>query len=110
MNMPQYVRFFQEFGIDDVALVGGKNASLGEMFEKLSGQGVRIPHGFTVTPKAYRYMASSMTKSPSSAHARHVRSLATLRNLFSDAVSGASSQVAARNRSGSASLEIVRLS
>jgi len=51
-----YVRFFEEFGIEDVPLVGGKNASLGEMFQKLSGQGVRVPHGFAITAQAYRYM------------------------------------------------------
>ncbi len=43
-----YVRFFEDFGIDDVPLVGGKNASLGEMFQKLSGAGrprpARIRH------------------------------------------------------------------
>ena len=56
MNTSGYVRFFEEFGIDDVPLVGGKNASLGEMFQKLSGQGVRVPHGFAITAQAYRYM------------------------------------------------------
>jgi pyruvate, water dikinase len=56
MNKSEYVRFFEEFGIDDVPLVGGKNASLGEMFQKLSGQGVRVPHGFAITAQAYRYM------------------------------------------------------
>jgi pyruvate,water dikinase len=56
MSTSRYVRFFEEFGIDDVPLVGGKNASLGEMFQKLSGQGVRVPHGFAVTAEAYRYM------------------------------------------------------
>jgi pyruvate, water dikinase len=56
MNTSSYVRFFEEFGIEDVPLVGGKNASLGEMFQKLSGQGVRVPHGFAITAKAYRYM------------------------------------------------------
>ncbi len=56
MNTSTYVRFFEEFGIDDVPLVGGKNASLGEMFQKLSGQGVRVPHGFAITAQAYRYM------------------------------------------------------
>ncbi len=56
MNKSGYVRFFEEFGIDDVPLVGGKNASLGEMFQKLSGQGVRVPHGFAITAQAYRYM------------------------------------------------------
>ncbi|MGO9656197.1 phosphoenolpyruvate synthase [Mycobacterium sp.] len=56
MSKSRYVRFFEEFGIDDVPLVGGKNASLGEMFQKLSGQGVRVPHGFAITAQAYRYM------------------------------------------------------
>jgi pyruvate,water dikinase len=56
MTTSKYVRFFEEFGIDDVPLVGGKNASLGEMFQKLSGQGVRVPHGFAITAQAYRYM------------------------------------------------------
>ena len=56
MSTSGYVRFFEEFGIDDVPLVGGKNASLGEMFQKLSAKGVRIPHGFAITAQAYRYM------------------------------------------------------
>ena len=56
MSRFKYVRFFEEFGIDDVPLVGGKNASLGEMFQKLSEQGVRVPHGFAITAEAYRYM------------------------------------------------------
>jgi len=56
MSTSGYVRFFEEFGIDDVPLVGGKNASLGEMFQKLSGRGVRVPHGFAITAQAYRYM------------------------------------------------------
>jgi pyruvate,water dikinase len=56
MTNPRYVKFFEEFGIDDVASVGGKNASLGEMYRKLSGKGVRIPNGYAVTAEAYRYM------------------------------------------------------
>src|SRR6478672_1420569 len=56
MSTSGYVRFFEDFSIDDVPLVGGKNASLGEMFQKLSGQGVRVPHGFAITAEAYRYM------------------------------------------------------
>ncbi|WP_407689691.1 phosphoenolpyruvate synthase [Mycobacterium sp. HUMS_1102779] len=51
-----YIRFFEEFGIADVPLVGGKNASLGEMFQKLSQQGVRVPHGFAITAEAYKHM------------------------------------------------------
>jgi pyruvate,water dikinase len=48
--------FFEEFGIDDVPLVGGKNASLGEMCGKLSEQGVRVPNGFAISADAYRYV------------------------------------------------------
>ena len=56
MSKSGYVRFFEDFGIRDVPLVGGKNASLGEMYRELSGEGVRVPHGFAVTARAYRYM------------------------------------------------------
>jgi len=56
MSAFNYIRFFEEVGIDDVPLVGGKNASLGEMFQKLTGQGVRVPHGFAITAEAYRHM------------------------------------------------------
>ncbi len=52
----KYIRFFEDLGIEDVPLVGGKNASLGEMYRKLTEQGVRIPHGFAITADAYRYM------------------------------------------------------
>jgi pyruvate,water dikinase len=51
-----YLRFFEELGIGDVPLVGGKNASLGEMYRELSSQGLRVPNGFAVTAEAYRYM------------------------------------------------------
>ena len=56
MRSARYIRFFEEIGNDDVALVGGKNASLGEMYNKLSSDGVRVPNGFAVTAEAYRYM------------------------------------------------------
>lgn len=52
----QYIRFFNEIGIDDIPLVGGKNASLGEMYQKLVPQGVKVPNGFAVTADAYRYI------------------------------------------------------
>ena len=51
-----YIRFFEEIGIDDVPLVGGKNASLGEMYRELTPQGVKVPNGFAVTAEAYRDM------------------------------------------------------
>ena len=55
MKSSTYVKFFEEFGIDDIPVVGGKNASLGEMYQKLSDQGVRVPNGFATTADAYRY-------------------------------------------------------
>jgi pyruvate,water dikinase len=54
-NTP-YIRWFSELGNADVALVGGKNASLGEMYRELSQKGVRVPNGFAVTAAAYRYV------------------------------------------------------
>jgi pyruvate, water dikinase len=52
----RYVRFFSEIGHDDVALVGGKNASLGEMYRHLAPLGVRVPEGFAITAEAYRHV------------------------------------------------------
>ena len=51
-----YIRWFKQIGIDDVPLVGGKNASLGEMYQNLTADGVRVPNGFAITADAYRYM------------------------------------------------------
>lgn len=51
----QYVLWFNELGIKDVPLVGGKNASLGEMYRTLTQKGVRIPNGFAVTAASYFY-------------------------------------------------------
>lgn len=52
---PRMVRFFSELGIEQVPLVGGKNASLGEMYRELTSKGIRVPNGFAVTAPAYRY-------------------------------------------------------
>jgi pyruvate,water dikinase len=48
-----FILWFDELGRSDVALVGGKNASLGEMYCKLTERGVRVPYGFAVTAHAY---------------------------------------------------------
>ncbi|RLF42495.1 MAG: phosphoenolpyruvate synthase [Thermoplasmata archaeon] len=50
-----FVKWFEELGIQDVPLVGGKNASLGEMIRNLSSKGVNIPSGFAITAYAYKY-------------------------------------------------------
>ncbi|MFI3185733.1 MAG: phosphoenolpyruvate synthase [Methylococcaceae bacterium] len=51
-----YIRWFNALTIEDIPLVGGKNASLGEMYRELASQGIRIPNGFAVTAEAYRYV------------------------------------------------------
>ncbi|WP_309499903.1 phosphoenolpyruvate synthase [Sulfurovum sp.] len=51
--MSAYIKWFNELGIKDVDLVGGKNASLGEMYQNLSKKGIRIPNGFAITAEAY---------------------------------------------------------
>lgn len=52
--MLQYIKWFNELCIKDVDLVGGKNASLGEMYQNLTQEGIRIPNGFAITADAYR--------------------------------------------------------
>ncbi|MBF2073673.1 MAG: phosphoenolpyruvate synthase [Synechococcales cyanobacterium C42_A2020_086] len=50
-----FVLWFDQVGIEDVALVGGKNASLGELIQQLTPQGVNVPTGFAITAYAFRY-------------------------------------------------------
>ena len=50
------VIWFDKLGKEDVPLVGGKNASLGEMIRNLGQKGVNVPSGFAVTAYAYKYM------------------------------------------------------
>lgn len=50
----QFILWFDELGIADIPLVGGKNASLGEMYRELTPKGVRIPNGFAITASAYQ--------------------------------------------------------
>ncbi len=52
--MTDYVRWLSDLGMDDVPVVGGKNASLGEMIQNLTHLGVRVPGGFATTADAYR--------------------------------------------------------
>ncbi|MEL6912819.1 MAG: PEP/pyruvate-binding domain-containing protein, partial [Cyanobacteria bacterium J06598_4] len=49
------VLWFEDVGMDDVSLVGGKNASLGEMIQQLTPKGINVPGGFATTAHAYRY-------------------------------------------------------
>lgn len=52
--MSKYIKTFSEISIQDLPLVGGKNASLGEMFSQLNPKGILVPDGFALTAEAYR--------------------------------------------------------
>jgi len=51
----RFIRRFSEISITDIPLVGGKNASLGEMYNSLASHGVRVPDGFAITAEGYRH-------------------------------------------------------
>ena len=52
----RFIRFFNELTIDDIPLVGGKNASLAEMYRELMTEGIKVPNGFAITAQAYYYL------------------------------------------------------
>jgi len=52
--MDQYIRPFKDIRLTDIPIVGGKNASLGEMFSQLSAKGILVPDGFATTADAFR--------------------------------------------------------
>ncbi|MBN3907758.1 MAG: phosphoenolpyruvate synthase [Nostoc sp. NMS1] len=53
------ILWFDEVGIADIPLVGGKNASLGEMIQQLTPKGINVPNGFATTAYAYRHFIQS---------------------------------------------------
>jgi pyruvate,water dikinase len=53
--MYKYVKFFKEISLSDVPMVGGKNASLGEMYQKLAPKGINLPNGLATTSQSYYY-------------------------------------------------------
>ncbi len=55
MAKKDFILWFKEISIRDVPLVGGKNASLGEMFQKVASKGINVPDGFAITAAAYQY-------------------------------------------------------
>ena len=76
LHLPRmrFVRQFGELRLGDVALVGGKNASLGEMISTLEPAGVRVPGGFALTADAYReHLAASKLEGPIREAMREVR-------------------------------------
>jgi pyruvate,water dikinase len=52
----KYIKFFNQLAIKDVPVVGGKNASLGEMYRRLAKDKVKVPNGFATTAEAYNYL------------------------------------------------------
>ena len=52
----ELILWFDDIGIEDVPMVGGKNASLGEMYQKLTSKGWQVPNGFAITAYAYQYL------------------------------------------------------
>lgn len=56
--MKTYIKIFSETGIADLALVGGKNASLGELISRLSAKGLKVPDGFAVTSLSFEEFLS----------------------------------------------------
>src|SRR3989338_3004014 len=60
----KFILWFDQVGIQDVTLVGGKNASLGEMYATLVPNGIRVPNGFAVTAHAYKYFIEKAELTP----------------------------------------------
>jgi pyruvate,water dikinase len=54
MNASTHIRWFKDIRLEDIPLVGGKTASLGELYSALAPEGVRVPNGFALTAAAYR--------------------------------------------------------
>src|ERR1051326_5268313 len=52
-NSFEFIKFYNEINLSDLKDVGGKNSSLGEMYNQLSKKGIRIPFGFATTANAY---------------------------------------------------------
>ncbi len=55
MRKQKFILWFDEISVSDISLVGGKNASLGEMFCKLKKDKIKVPNGFAITAQAYQY-------------------------------------------------------
>ena len=81
MKNNKFILWFSELGIKDVPIVGGKNASLGEMYRNLTNKGINIPNGFAVTADAYWYLLEKakikgkIKQILSGVHAKKVREL-----------------------------------
>ena len=76
-----FILWFDVIGIEDVPMVGGKNASLGEMYQKLTSKGVAVPHGFAITAYAYQHLLKTAGVEKAIADALEGLDTHDLRNL-----------------------------
>ena len=60
----KFILWFDQINNNDVSLVGGKNASLGEMYTTLTSKGIKVPNGFVITAYAYRYFIEKEKLTP----------------------------------------------
>ena len=80
MEKTGLTRWFEETRIQDTPEVGGKGASLGEMFQKLSESGVKVPNGFTLTTEAFSGFLNSEIPEKTWDNVRNPQGLEGLRN------------------------------
>ncbi|MGV8151259.1 MAG: phosphoenolpyruvate synthase [Candidatus Woesearchaeota archaeon] len=73
-----FILWFDQLNNDDVQYVGGKNASLGEMYVNLTSKGIRVPNGFALTAYAYRYF---LEKAGIKEHIKHILSDLNTRDM-----------------------------
>jgi pyruvate, water dikinase len=76
-----YILWFDQLCNEDVAFVGGKNASLGEMYSNLTPKGIRIPNGFAITAHAYRYFLEKAGIKDQIKHILHDLDTTDMKNL-----------------------------
>ena len=76
-----YILWFDQLNNDDVQFVGGKNASLGEMYSQLTPKGIKIPNGFAITAHAYRYFLEKAGIKDQIKHILHDVDTTDMKNL-----------------------------
>src|ERR1035437_10917505 len=87
-----HILWMKDIGMDDVAQVGGKNASLGELIRSVVPKGVRVPEGFCVTAEAYYYFLKQtgldifIAKTLDGLNTRNFKELSRCGKLVRDAI------------------------
>jgi len=76
-----FILWFDQLNNDDVQYVGGKNASLGEMYSNLTPKGIKIPNGFAITAHAYRYFLEKAGIKDQIKHILHDVDTTDMKNL-----------------------------